>query len=129
METPSQVDASTGNGTELERCFVVDCNHEVMYMCHCAPHAELSAYECTEELNARYEFFFSQARPDRIHETCPKLWGVPSEVALSSRRIRRELTPVSLAAEAITPLSAKKTEVLHLNMRMTARCNNRWHEA
>ena len=37
-----------------------------------------SVYECTEELNARYEFFFSQARPDRIQETCPKLWGVPS---------------------------------------------------
>ena len=31
METSSLVDASTGNGTELERCFAVGCGHEVMY--------------------------------------------------------------------------------------------------
>ena len=43
METSSRVDASTGNGTELERCFVVDCNHEVIYMCHFATHAELTS--------------------------------------------------------------------------------------
>ena len=56
---------------------VCDCNVMFLFATAYAPEKR-SVYECTEELNAGYEFFFSQARPDRIHETCPKLWGVPS---------------------------------------------------